>query len=190
MNIEIIKRANTKNIGKEIEYFKEIDSTHKYAKKIVAKQKANGKVIIAETQTEGIGTKGRKWYTGENKNIAMTILLKPQCTIQDLENITVKIAECMEKTVEELYKIRLEIKEPNDLMLCQKKIGGILTEIATMAGKIQYLLISLGMNINEEQFSKETEMIATSLKKEYGKTFKREEIIKKFIENLEKEIDV
>ena len=190
MNIEIIKRANTKNIGKEIEYFKEIDSTHKYAKKIVAKQKANGKVIIAETQTEGIGTKGRKWYTGENKNIAMTILLKPQCTIQDLENITVKIAECMEKTVEELYKIRLEIKEPNDLMLCQKKIGGILTEFATMAGKIQYLLISLGMNINEEQFSKETEMIATSLKKEYGKTFKREEIIKKFIENLEKEIDV
>ena len=60
----------------------------------------------------------------------------------------------------------------------------------TISGKINYLLISLGMNVNEEQFSEETEKIATSLKKEYHKQFSREEIMVDFIENLEKEIEL
>ena len=147
-------------------------------------------MIIAETQTNGIGTKGRAWYTGESKNIAMTIILKPNCPISTLEGLTVKIAECMQKTIRELYQINLEIKEPNDLMLNGKKICGILTEINTISERINYLLISLGFNVNEDVFSKETENLATSLKKEYGKDFLREEIIKKFIEILEKEIEL
>ena len=139
MNLESIKTANTKNIGKEIEYFREISSTHTYAKQIALQEKHSGKMIIAETQTNGIGTKGRAWYTGESKNIALTIILKPECKISSLEGLTVKIA---------------------------------------------------GFNVNEVVFSKETEEIATSLKKEYGKDFVREDIIKKFIENLEKEIEL
>ena len=190
MNLESIKIANTKYIGKEIEYFREISSTHTYAKQIALQEKHSGKVIIAETQTNGIGTKGRSWYTGESKNIALTIILKPKCEISRLKGLTVKIAECMQKAIQELYQCQLIIKEPNDLMLNGKKICGILTEINTISEKINYLLISFGFNVNEVVFSKETEEIATSLKKEYGKDFVREDIIKKFIENLEKEIEL
>ena len=74
-------------------------------------------------------------------------------------------------------------------MLNGKKVCGILTEINTISEKINYLLISLGCNVNEEEFSKETENLATSLKKEFKKKFSREDIIKKFIEILEKEIE-
>lgn len=190
MELEKIKNANTKYIGKEIEYFREISSTHTYAKEIALKEKNNGKIIIAEIQTNGIGTKGRSWYTGESKNIALTIILKPKCEISRLEGLTVKIAECMQKAIQELYQCQLIIKEPNDLMLDGKKICGILTEINTISEKINYLLISLGFNVNEVVFSKETEEIATSLKKEYGKDFEREDIIKKFVEILEKEIEL
>lgn len=189
MNLEKIKNTKTRYLGKKIEYFKEISSTHTYAKKIALQEKHNGKIIIAETQTDGIGTKGRTWYTGESKNIAMTIILKPECEICKLEGLTVKIAECMQKAIYELYQISLQIKKPNDLILNDKKICGILTEINTVSGKINYLLISLGFNVNEDKFSKETEGIATSLKKEYKKDFMREDIIKKFIEILEKEIE-
>ena len=59
-----------------------------------------------------------------------------------------------------------------------------------MAGKINYLLISLGFNVNEDIFSEETKNIATSLKREYKKDFSREDIIINFIEKLEKEIDL
>ena len=190
MNLETMKNANTKYIGKEIEYFKEINSTHTYAKNIALQENHSGKIILAETQTNGIGTKGRTWYTGESKNIAMTIILKPKCSISQLEGLTIKIAECMQKAIQELYGIELKIKEPNDLMLNGKKICGILTEINTIAEKMNYLLISFGFNVNEDYFSKEIEDVATSLKKEFGEEFSREDIITKFIEILEKEIEL
>lgn len=62
MKVEKIEKI----IGKKIQYFKEIDSTHLYAKRVAEKEE-NNNIIIAEMQTKGIGTKGRKWYTGERK---------------------------------------------------------------------------------------------------------------------------
>ena len=73
MNIEKIKSAKTKFIGKELEYFDEIDSTQAEAKRNVEKYK-NGTVIIADMQTAGRGTHGRVWHT-KTDNIAMTIIL-------------------------------------------------------------------------------------------------------------------
>ena len=115
----------------------------------------------------------------------MTIILQPKCKITDLKNLTIEIANCMQKTIYDLFEIRLDIKEPNDLILNGKKISGILTEINTIGEKINYLLISIGFNVNEEFFSDDLKDIATSLKKEFDKYFSREEIIVSFIRNLE-----
>ena len=188
MNIEKIKQSQTKIIGKTIEYHEQITSTHTYAKGIAKNKNNNGKIIITDVQTQGIGTKGRTWYTGKSKNIAMTIILKPKSEISKLQNHTKTIAICMKQAIFELYNYELTIKEPNDLLLNKKKICGILTEINTTANQINYLLISLGFNVNEEQFSQETSNTATSLKKEYQKEFEREEIISRFIEILENNI--
>ena len=185
MDLEKIKNAKTKIIGKKIEYFEEIESTHIYGRKIAEDEENNGKVLLAEVQTGGIGTKGRSWYTGYGKNIAMTIILHPKCKIDELDNLTVEIAEKIKSAIYELYGYKLEIKEPNDLMFNGKKICGILTELHSQGEKIKYLLISFGFNVNEDSFSEETKEIATSLKKETGKDFIREEIISKIIEKLE-----
>ena len=188
MNLEKIRNAKTKIIGKKIEYFKEIESTHIYGRKIAEDKENDGKVLLAEVQTGGIGTKGRSWYTGYGKNIAMTIILHPKCKIDELDNLTVEIAEKIKEAIYELYVYKLEIKKPNDLIFNGKKICGILTELHSQGEKIKYLLISLGFNVNEDEFSEETKDIATSLKKETGKEFSREEIICKIVEKLE-EID-
>ena len=148
----------------------------------------NGKIWIADTQTAGIGTKGRKWYTGIGKNIAITILVKPKCTMKDIEEITVKIAQSIQKVIGELYQIQLNIKEPNDLMYNNKKLSGILTEVNTIGEKINYILISIGMNVNEEYFDDDTKNIATSLKIELEKECSREEIIVRILENLENSV--
>ena len=66
-----------------------------------------------------------------------------------------------------------------------KKICGILTEVNTIGSKINYLIISVGFNVNEIDFPKELENVATSLKKEIGREFDKNEILKKFIETLE-----
>ena len=72
------------------------------------------------------------------KKKAKTIILKPKCKITDLKNLTIEIANCMQKTIYDLFEIRLDIKEPNDLILNGKKISGILTEINTIGEKINY----------------------------------------------------
>ncbi len=185
MNIEEIKKAKTNKIGKKIEYYQTINSTHLYAKRIANKSKNDGMIILAEQQTEGIGTKGRSWFTGNEKNIATTIILYPKCKISEIGNLTINIATKIKEAIKELYNYNLEIKEPNDLLLNNKKVCGILTEIHTQAEQIIYLLISFGFNVNEENFSEETKNLATSLKKEFNKDFSREEIIKKILEKLE-----
>ena len=107
----------------------------------------------------------------------MSIILHPTATIKELDGLTKDIAISMKQTIKKLYGYDLTIKEPNDLLLNEKKICGILTEINTISGNINYLIISLGFNVNEDIFSEETKNLATSLKKEYGKEFEREEIL-------------
>lgn len=182
LNIEEIKQK-TKILN--IEYYQQIDSTHIYAKR-TAEFKENGTVIIAEVQTNGIGTKGRSWHTGKGNNIACTVILKPDVEAKQLEGLTVKIAQNIKKVIKELYGYDLEIKEPNDLMLNGKKICGILTETHIIGEKVKYLLISFGFNVNEEMFVEEIKDKATSLKREFKKEFQREEIISNILKELMK----
>lgn len=184
MEKEKIEQSRNKNIEKKVKHFETIDSTHKYAKRNAEKME-NGEVIIAEEQTDGIGTKGRQWHTGKGKNIAITIILKPDKNVNELKELTINIAKAIQKAIKELYNIELTIKEPNDLLLKQKKICGILTEVNSIGEKINYLLISIGFNVNETEFPIELEEIVTSLKKEYQKEYSKEKIIIKIIENLE-----
>ena len=174
----------------KIEHYEQINSTHKYAQTIAQDLESDKKVIIADEQTEGIGTKGRSWYTGKGNNIAMTIILHTKRKIDEIKELPIEVAKVVQKSIKELYNYDLEIKEPNDLMLNNKKICGILTQTNTQGEKINYILISMGFNVNETRFSEEVKDIATSLKNEYKKEFDKKEIISKILENIEKEIDI
>lgn len=171
----------------KIKYFEMIDSTHKYIKEH-ASDLEDRTIAIADNQESGIGTHGRTWYTGDANNIAMSMLIKPNCDIDKLNNITIEIAKSIQGAIKEKYNINLEIKYPNDLLLNNKKICGILTEIRSISKEVTHLIISVGFNVNEVDFDSETEKIATSLKKEFNKNFNREEIILKIIEKIKNEI--
>lgn len=185
MNIERIKKELKTNFIKYVEYREEVDSTHLLAKKITINRKNIGKVILTDRQTRGIGTKGRGWHTGNGNNIAMTIIINPNCDVKKLKDITVKIALNIKKCIWELYSCNLELKEPNDLILNDKKICGILTETKLLGQMVKCLYISIGFNVNEENFPKEIENVATSLKREFKTDFDREKIIIRFINQLE-----
>lgn len=188
MDIEIIKKSKTNRIGKKIEYYNEIHSTHEYAKTIASKKEEDGKIVIAAKQTNGIGTNGRTWFTNSDGNIAMTIILNIDLKKEILNNLTINIAKYLKSIIFTIYGYTVDIKLPNDIMVNNKKIAGILTQVNTMGEDIRYLLISIGMNVNSLEFPKEIENIASSLKKEFNQEFDLEKIISKFIEILEKEI--
>lgn len=187
MDIEKIKRAKTKYIGKQIKYFNEIDSTQIEAKRNIEKYR-NGTVIIADIQTDGKGTHGRVWHT-KTDNIAMTIILKPEINIKKLEGFTVAIADNIQQAIKEIYGINLAIKLPNDLLLNNKKICGILTEVVTIKEIVKEIFIGIGFNVNEKEFPNDIFNIATSLYKETKQVYCREDIICKIIENIEQELE-
>ena len=191
---KIKQELKTKILGKNIKYFTEIDSTQDEAKKLADNNVENGTIVIAENQTKGKGTHDRKWHAEEGKNILFTLILYPECKIEKLKTITVDIAKCMIEAVNNVYKCKLDIKDPNDIMCNGKKIGGVLTQIVSSGEKIKYLLIGIGFNVNQEKFTGEIQEIATSLKKEFWKDLKnkfsqeikRKKIIAEFCNVFEK----
>lgn len=155
MNIEKIKKANTKYLGKEIIYQEEMESTQDLAKKIAKGNSKHGTLVITDNQSKGRGTKGRTWVASKGKNITMTLLVKKEWKIEKLEGLTIKIAEAIQGAIQELFSYSLTIKEPNDLLLNGKKICGILTESSTTLSTVNYVLIGIGFNVNEETFEGE-----------------------------------
>lgn len=190
MNLEKIRKAKTNYIGKQIIYKEEMESTQETAKRLIKNDAKNGCLIITDNQTKGKGTKGTIWQTSKEKNITMTIIIKPNFKIEKLEGLTLKIAQAIKEAIQELYSYNLTIKVPNDLLLNGKKICGILTEASIIGDKVNYILIGIGFDVNEENFNVNLQSIATSLKREYGKEFEREEIIVKIIEKLENLLNV
>lgn len=176
---------NTKVIGNKIIYFEEMESTQIMAKELAEKNIENGTIIITDNQTKGIGTHDRKWLTSKGKNLTFSIIIYPKCSIKKLETLTIDIANIIIDSIYQIYNVNLKIKEPNDIVFNEKKMGGILTQATSKGNKVKYLVIGIGFNVNQTKFNDEIKDSATSMKKEFGKEFDREEILKKFSKEFE-----
>ncbi len=130
---------------------------------------------------------GRSWYTEKDKNLTFSIFLKPECNINKIEGLTILISKVIVDIIKTMYGYNLEIKYPNDVMLNGKKIGGILTESITNRKIVKQIVIGIGFNVNQEKFDEKIENIATSLKKEFGKNFDKQEILINFLSKFEVE---
>lgn len=183
MDIQYIEKELGKNVNfNKVRYFKKISSTNDYAKE---NKVDSGTVIIADAQTKGRGKDERVWHTGENLNIAMTLYIEPNCNIDKLEGLTVLIAEKIKEAIKELYNVNLTVKLPNDLLLNNKKVCGILTETVVEKEMVKKLIIGIGFNVNQTELDSEIKEIATSLRIEMGEEFKREEIIVSILNSLQ-----
>lgn len=184
-----LTNLTTKYLGKKCTCYEEIDSTQSEIFRLIEKNEIqNGELIIANTQTQGKGTHGRTWYT-QKGNIAFSCYIETNCKPQKLENITVEIAKILVKIFERNYDIHLEIKEPNDLMFNNKKIGGILTQSKIHADVCKYLVVGIGINNSTTKFDSKIENIATSIKNEFDIKIDRELIIKEFCNYFEKQLN-
>ena len=98
-----------------------VDSTNDYAKRI-AKESNENILIIANSQTNGRGTKGRVWLSEENKNILMSFLIKEIKDKNILNDITIKVGKIIYEVLSQMYNLNFEIKLHNDILCNGKKI--------------------------------------------------------------------
>ena len=148
-----LKKLKTNFLGKNCIHYKEIDSTQNEIWRLIEnKATPSGTVVYADIQTNGKGTHGRIWHTDEANNIAFSFFIEMNCNIKKLEGITLKIAEIIIEIFETKYGIKLDIKEPNDIVYKGKKLGGILTETKVIGEIVKYLAVGIGINTSKEKF--------------------------------------
>ena len=185
-----LRNLKTNFLGRDFYFYEEIDSTqNEIFRRIKKGQIINGSVIMADIQTAGKGTHGRIWHTDEKGNIAFSFYIQTNCEIEWLDGLTIDIAKILVDMFRKKYKINIQIKEPNDLMINNKKIGGILTQGKINGKYIRYLVIGIGININKKYFTNDIKDIATSIKNEFKVDIDREEVIAEFCNIFEKEIN-
>lgn len=175
----------TREIGKQIFYFDEIDSTNLEAKRHQDDEACHGMVFVAEQQKAGRGRLGRSWVSPKETGIWMSILLKPDFSPEIASQVTILGALAAADAIRKVTKLDCQIKWPNDLVLNKKKVCGILTEMGVCDGRIQYLVPGIGINVNTEYFPDEIQDKATSLRLEGGKVYAREDIIAEFLNSFE-----
>ena len=184
-----LKNLTTNFLGRNSFFYKIIDSTQDEIWRIVEKGNINnGTLVMADIQECGRGTHGRVWHTDEEKNIAFSFLIEPNCNINKIEGLTTDIAKIILNILKDEYKIELEIKKPNDLVYHNKKICGILTETKLVLEQVKYLVVGIGINTVKMQFTDDIKDIATSIKKEFELEINAQEFIAKFCNKFEKYI--
>ena len=179
----ISHKLETKIMGNNIIHFESIDSTNDYAKK-VASQEPEGNVIISEEQIKGKGRMGRQWHSKSKEGIWMSIILKPDMIPQKAPFITLIAGASIARALNNLG-IETTIKWPNDIIINNKKIAGILTELSAEIERINYIVLGIGINVKTMEFSQEISKIATSLYKE-GHKISRVDIVRNILEEFER----
>ena len=114
----------------DVIYYKEVDSTNTKIKEL-AKTAKEGLVVVADRQTAGRGRRGRTWESTEEGNLYMSVLLKPELEVTKAAMLTLVMAYSVAKAIQR-WKIDVQIKWPNDLIMGKKKICGILTEMEVL----------------------------------------------------------
>ena len=176
--------------GREIYYYDETGSTNEDVKLLAKKEASHGTLVVANMQSAGRGRKGRDWQSPAGTTISMSILLRPEFAPDKASSLTLVMAMAIARAIKEVCGCDCQIKWPNDLVLNRKKVCGILTEMSVEKGRIQYVVIGAGVNVNLIDFPEEIKEMATSILKETGKRVAREELIACSMYFLEQYYDI
>jgi len=187
---EIKNNLSTSYMGENIYYFPELESTNIIAKEKASLKKnkiAEGTIIIAERQVGGKGRLGREWFSPAG-GIWLSIILFPQLSPSYISRITLMTAVAVVKTIRTCTQIEPQIKWPNVILINDKKVCGILTEMNAELDLVNWVVVGIGINVNisQEEFPEDIRNNSISLKEVLGEGISRVKLIQIFLKEFEK----
>jgi len=171
--------------GKRVFHFFKTDSTNRVALELGHAGEPEGAVVLAEEQTAGRGRAGRKWHSERAAGIYATLLLRPKLAPVQAPLLTMMAGLSAHTAVQAVTGLEVDLKWPNDLLIQGKKVGGILTEMHAEPGQIRFVIVGIGLNVNQEKFPGELANTATSLRMEAGKAQSRMELLVRLLREFE-----
>ena len=185
---EVARGLNTKFIGKKIHYFDYLSSTMDLAMQLGMDGAAGGSVVLAESQIKGRGRLGRDWFSPKYKGIYLSLILRPRILPAACPILTLMSAVSICEAVKEVIDLDAQIKWPNDVLIHHKKVAGILTEMNAEVDKVNFVVIGIGLNVNNDKKS----LIAqsTSLKEQKGEQVQRILLLQELLRRIEKNFNL
>ncbi|MDO9536394.1 MAG: biotin--[acetyl-CoA-carboxylase] ligase [Bacillota bacterium] len=171
---EIAGNFHAKRVGSNpelIHHYHQVESTNTTLKNLADKDAPEGTIVVAEEQTVGRGRQGRSWSSPFGTGIWLSILLRPPLSPQETPVFTLLAATAAVRSLKRILPdLQVGIKWPNDLLINNRKVCGILTELKAEAEILHYLVLGIGINVNlrEKDFPPNLRKIATSLYLENG----------------------
>jgi len=144
---EITNDLKTKEIGKRVYYFEEIDSTQNFAQQIALDKKENGTIVIAEKQTAGRGRLDRKWTSPEG-GMWFSLIIHPKFDVSTSTLVPIAGAVALAKSIKSTLNVDVSVKWPNDITMDGKKVAGMLVDASFQANNIDYLILGIGINFD------------------------------------------
>jgi BirA family biotin operon repressor/biotin-[acetyl-CoA-carboxylase] ligase len=176
--------AKTLFVGKNLIYVPECHSTNDLASQIGQQlSAAEGTVVITDCQTAGRGQKGSSWNSEPQKNLTFSVVLKPTFLHSNRQfYLNIAISLGVYDVLCQYLKSRTFIKWPNDLIVTNKKIGGILIENQVVGQRITNSIVGIGINVNQHYFPIST---ATSMHLANNEDFILSDVLELFLERIE-----
>jgi BirA family transcriptional regulator, biotin operon repressor / biotin---[acetyl-CoA-carboxylase] ligase len=178
----------TKWLGKSIIHRETVTSTQIIAHQLAMNNAPHGTVVIADEQTAGKGRLNREWFSAKNKGIWLSIIIRPAILPYLAPQLTLLTATVLADVLRKNLDLNPKIKWPNDIIVQDKKVSGILTEMQAEQDRVQYIVIGIGMNVNQklEEIPDDIQSKATSLMIQTGRNLDITNLIQKILISFEK----
>ncbi len=178
------KELSTSWLGRELFYFQELPSTNTYAKEIPKGESLHGALVLADHQSAGRGQHQRTWNIEPFQNLTFSLIFEPQHSDR-LSILTLACALAVCEYIEENLNTPAQLKWPNDVLVADKKVGGLLTETVFKGDVLERLIIGIGVNINQQVFADELSDTATSFISINSKAHQRELVLVRLLTRME-----
>jgi len=174
--------------SKQVHHFFSIGSTNTTAMEAGAAGAPEGSVFLAEEQTAGRGRAAHSWHSAQGSGIYCSVLLRPSLPPSEVLLLSLAAALAVRSAIAEIQSaFAPDLKWPNDLMLGEKKVCGILTEMNAEPTRVRYLVIGIGINVNQASFPPALQGQATSLRMATGSEWSRVELCAALLKSLHRE---
>lgn len=175
---DVQRRLATARLGRRIFFYPEIASTNDAALELARRGEPEGTVVMADHQREGRGRRGHTWSSPPQRDVLMSLVLRPGSDARGALPVTLVAALSIAVVLSKLLDVEVGVKWPNDVLCARGKLAGILAESSSSSAGLSHLVVGIGINVNvrAEEFPVELRYPAASCRTLTGQDWDRADL--------------
>jgi BirA family transcriptional regulator, biotin operon repressor / biotin---[acetyl-CoA-carboxylase] ligase len=174
--------------GQNIHHYYKIGSTNVEAMNSASSGAPEGSVFLAEEQTAGRGRGANRWDSVPSAGIYCSVVLRPALPPSEALLLSLAAGLAVRSAVQQIdSRVTPDLKWPNDLLIEERKFCGILTEMNAEATRVRYVVVGIGINVNQATFPADLQATATCLRLATGTEWSRVELCVALLKSLHRE---